>query len=253
MGFIKRLNHGLCRRVLWRLPQQLTAPLFPHYEQQILEHAMRLDGGVILDVGAGYLLPDSLKLAAAGSTTIIGMDILPSSLRKNRYLDAALVADACEQWPLADNSVDLVISRSVMEHLPNNDVFAREMFRVLKPGGVCVHVLPGKNAPFSLLNRMLPNSWTQKLVNWAFPERRGELGFVAYYHRCAYPEIRNLFENSGFNLSQIRFRYYQSSYYVSVFPVFLLSSIYDWAVWKLGVKRLASQLLIVAEKPPQND
>ncbi|GGA85542.1 hypothetical protein GCM10011369_29470 [Neiella marina] len=249
MGFIKRINNGLCRRVLWRLPPALTQPLFPRYERLLVQRAMSINGGIIVDIGAGYLLPDSLKHVSAGQNTIIGIDILKSSLRKNHSLDAAIVADACQCWPLADNSVDLIISRSVMEHLPNNEVFAEQMYRVLKPGGVCIHVLPGKNAPFSLLNRVLPNSWTQNLVNWAFPERRGELGFVDYYHHCSYPALTNLFERYGFKINDIHFRYYQSAYYVSFFPVFLLSSIYDWVVWKLGLRRLASQFLIVAEKP----
>lgn len=249
MGFFKRVNAALCRRVHWRLPVALTEPLFPIYEQLICQHAAAQDGGIILDVGAGFLLPDALKSSFAANHKIIGMDILKSSLRKNSHVDAALVADACKSWPLADNSVDIVISRSVMEHLYDNETFAQEMFRVLKPGGVCIHVLPGKNAPFSLLNRALPNAWTKKLVAWAFPERKDELGFVAYYQSCSYPGLPRLFERQGFKIDYLRFRYYQSAYYVALFPIYLVSALYDWSMWKLGVKKLASQYLLVASKP----
>lgn len=249
MGLLKRINLAFSRRVHWRLPTALTEPLFPEYEQLIWQYSNQLEAGIVLDVGAGYQLPDSLKHQRKAEVKLIGMDILPSSLKKNTDLDAAIVADACKRWPFDDNSIDLVISRSVMEHLYDNKAFTNEMYRCLKPGGKCVHVLPGKNAPFSLLNRLLPNKVTKKLVEWAFPERKGELGFVAYYHYCSYPSLKRLLETQGFNIEYKRLRYYQSAYYVAVFPVYLVSAIYDWVMWKCGARRLASQILIVANKP----
>lgn len=251
MGLFKRVNLALSRRVHWRLPIALTEPLFPEYERLIWQYTSGLENGVIVDVGAGYLLPDSLKCERSPDVTLIGMDILPSSLEKNTDIDAAVIADACKPWPFEDNSIDVVFSRSVMEHLYDNDTFVSEMHRTLKPGGICVHVLPGKHAPFSLLNRLLPNKVTKKLVEWAFPERKGELGFLAYYHHCSYPALKRLFEAKGFSIEYKRLRYYQSAYYVAFFPIYFLSALYDWAVWKTGVKRLASQILIVATKPGQ--
>lgn len=90
------------------------------------------------------------------------------------------------------------------------------------------------------------------LVEWAFPERKGELGFVAYYHHCSPPALQRLFERNGFTIEYERLRYYQSAYYVAFFPVFFLSAMYDWVVWKFGAKRLASQMLIVAVKEKIN-
>ena len=249
MGLFKRINLALSRRIHWRLPNALTEPLFPEYERLIWQFTSGLENGVIVDVGAGYLLPDSLKCERSPDVTLIGMDILPSSLEKNTDIDAAVIADACKPWPFEDNSIDVVFSRSVMEHLYDNETFVSEMHRTLKPGGICIHVLPGKHAPFSILNRLLPNKVTKKLVEWAFPERKGELGFVAYYHHCSPPALQRLFERNGFTIEYERLRYYQSAYYVSVFPVFLLSAGYDWLMWKLGTIRLASQILIVAKKP----
>lgn len=44
-----------------------------------------------------------------------------------------------EHLPLADQSVDLIYSRAVLEHVGNIEVATREMARVLKPGGLCLH------------------------------------------------------------------------------------------------------------------
>ena len=40
-----------------------------------------------------------------------------------------------ETIPMPDNTYDLVFSNSVIEHLPNPELAASEMFRILKPGG----------------------------------------------------------------------------------------------------------------------
>ena len=249
MGLFRRVNMGLSRRLHWRLPQALTQPLFPFYDQAIVDYADQLRSAVIVDVGAGFNLPAVRSGAMSEEHILIGMDILESSLRKNRDVDCAVLADACKPWPYADNSLDLVISRSVVEHLPDNHAFTDEMYRALKPGGRCIHVLPGKNAPFSVLNRLLPNSWTKQLIKWVFPEESNELGFVAYYDHCSAPALQKLFEQKGFHIEELRLRYYQSAYFGIVFPLYFLSALYDWCVWKIGIKTLASQILIVARKP----
>ena len=44
--------------------------------------------------------------------------------------------------PLTDNSVDIVFSSNVLEHVPDLSQMHSEVRRVLKPDGYCIHVLP---------------------------------------------------------------------------------------------------------------
>jgi SAM-dependent methyltransferase len=44
--------------------------------------------------------------------------------------------------PFADESFDVVFSSNVLEHIPHVEEFQRELQRVLKKGGVAVHLLP---------------------------------------------------------------------------------------------------------------
>lgn len=52
------------------------------------------------------------------------------------------------QWPIENDSMDVVCSRAVIEHVVNLDEFAQENNRVLKSNGICIHYFPSK---FSLI------------------------------------------------------------------------------------------------------
>lgn len=41
-----------------------------------------------------------------------------------------------------DNSFDVVVSFQVIEHIKRDDIFISEIFRVLKPGGICIITTP---------------------------------------------------------------------------------------------------------------
>jgi 2-polyprenyl-3-methyl-5-hydroxy-6-metoxy-1,4-benzoquinol methylase len=102
------------------------------------------DGYKLVDLGCGDgNIVNALKhkglLDRAGSVT--GVDL--SELRAKRFTDftgyPAIVSagDRVEQIP--DHSVDMVMSTMVIEHVPDDAVFLREMRRMLKPGG-CIYV-----------------------------------------------------------------------------------------------------------------
>jgi 2-polyprenyl-3-methyl-5-hydroxy-6-metoxy-1,4-benzoquinol methylase len=47
-----------------------------------------------------------------------------------------------DKFPFDENSVDIVFSKSVLEHVSNADNFLSEIFRILKPGGLAVLMTP---------------------------------------------------------------------------------------------------------------
>lgn len=48
------------------------------------------------------------------------------------------------RFPFPDASFDVVTSTSVLEHAQNPEEYMAEISRVLKPGGIAMHLLPGK-------------------------------------------------------------------------------------------------------------
>ena len=118
----------------------------------------------------------------------------------------------------------------------------------LKPGGTALHLFPGRFAPFAILNHVVPEVLKRRLLLITWPESYGELGFPAFYNRCTEPGMRLLLSDLGFDIVESRVYYYQSLYYKAFLPLYLISLAYDLFVWRLGIKALASQVLIVAKR-----
>jgi SAM-dependent methyltransferase len=100
-------------------------------------------GQTVLDqvCGAGF---DTLLAAQRVGTSgnAIGVDMTPKMIAKARsgaekmsVLNIELLLGEVEALPLADASVDLVISNGVFNSCPDKPKVLREVFRVLKPNG----------------------------------------------------------------------------------------------------------------------
>jgi SAM-dependent methyltransferase len=100
--------------------------------------------GTVLEVGcsAGYLLEDLHRRAS--HATLIGADLTTRGLLSaHKIVPEALLlqADACA-LPLADASVDAVMSANVLEHVRDDERALAEIFRIMRPGARAVIVVP---------------------------------------------------------------------------------------------------------------
>ena len=100
-------------------------------------------GETVLDLGSGAGFDAFLAAARVGPTGhVIGVDMTPEMIEKARA-NAAAGGDAnvefrlgdIERLPVANASVDLVISNCVLNLVPDKEQAFREIVRVLKPGG----------------------------------------------------------------------------------------------------------------------
>ncbi len=94
---------------------------------------------IIINIGSGItrVHPD-----------VVNLDIFP-------FKNVDIVADATS-LPFKDNSVDMLISESTIEHTPNMERVIKEMRRVVKPGGF-VYV----SIPFLVPFHASPNDYTR--------------------------------------------------------------------------------------------
>ncbi len=100
-------------------------------------------GEVVLDLGAGGGFDCFLAARAVGSGgAVIGVDMTPEMVsrarenaRKAGHENVDFRLGEIEHLPVADASVDVIISNCVINLSPDKPQVFREAFRVLKPGG----------------------------------------------------------------------------------------------------------------------
>ena len=84
-----------------------------------------LKNKIIINIGSGI---------KAIHREVINLDIFP-------FENVGLVTDATK-LPIQDNSVDMVITESTLEHIPDAELAIREICRVVKPGGYVYISIP---------------------------------------------------------------------------------------------------------------
>ncbi len=100
-------------------------------------------GQVVLDLGCGGGLDAFLAAQRVGpGGRVIGLDMTPemvekatASARKGGYANVDFRVAEIEKLPVADGSVDVVISNCVINHALDKPAVFREVHRVMKPGG----------------------------------------------------------------------------------------------------------------------
>lgn len=104
-------------------------------------------GRRVLDIacGEGY----GSALLARNAAHVTGVDVSPEAVRhaKQRYggvANAEFRDGSCARIPLADASVDLVVSFETVEHIAEQETFLGEIARVLAPDGVLLMSCPNK-------------------------------------------------------------------------------------------------------------
>lgn len=105
----------------------------------ILQSLRPKPGGLLVDLGCGdgTFTVDVARRAGAGRT--VGVEFVDAIAGQAREAGVeVLVADLGERLPLDDESVDVVHSNQVIEHLPRTDHFLAEIRRILKPDGYAV-------------------------------------------------------------------------------------------------------------------
>ena len=100
-------------------------------------------GATVIDIGSGGGMDCMLAAKQVGpSGTVIGIDMTDAMLERSSGAAraAGLVNIRFEKadmtrLPLADESVDVVISNGVINLAPDKESVFAELFRVVKPGG----------------------------------------------------------------------------------------------------------------------
>lgn len=108
---------------------------------ELITNLFKESKNTILDLGAGYGttlyalhkrgLLDKVK-------RIVAIEISPNRIDKIKELNLnieCIVCDATNLFMLEDNSIDVILSNQVIEHIKDEDAFLEEAYRVLSKNG----------------------------------------------------------------------------------------------------------------------
>jgi SAM-dependent methyltransferase len=209
----------------------------------------RPDVRTVVDVGAGKSWHFPRHYKRWYDIRLIGLDIDAAEMAPNEALDEKIECDVSATIPLPDDSADLFMVHSGIEHFPDNQKFLDSALRILRPGGFLVAQFPSRYAPFVLANRLLPERISRRVLDRAMGERARLLGFRAHYDRTDYAAFRRMFTQVGFEELYHLPGYSSSAYCEFFLPLFALSYMYDALTYTLGIRQLASYNFWVLRKP----
>lgn len=118
-------------------------PFYTAYERpwMLAQIPENLAGKTVLDCGCatGFFSKEMLDRGAHVFALDVSPDMIQRTLEVTDSQAEAVVHNLAEPFPfIADQSVDYVIISLVLEYVKDWDRLARELFRVLKPGGEMV-------------------------------------------------------------------------------------------------------------------
>lgn len=121
-------------------PQRLCDFIVNRYIQP---HFGSVTEAKILDIGSGK--GNHLVGFARRGLTALGLDKRRESINALRDFDIRECDLERDPFPFESESLDIVFSKSVIEHVENADNFLTETKRVLRPGGLAILMTPDWN------------------------------------------------------------------------------------------------------------
>lgn len=174
------------------------------YERRLLSLIDDRPQAEILELGGGGRPMWGLSEIPANVAGYTVNDFDPRELDKIDAGYKKACFDVCGDVSAFAGRYDIVFSRFLAEHVPDGRKMHENIWQLLKPGGVAIHLIPTLFASPFLINRFFPENLTHKLLVKFFPYRaKGK--FPAYYSMCRgnTPSMRSAMERIGYDKVEI--------------------------------------------------
>ncbi len=140
-------NHALYDQVVITFLEALWGEGFlsPGGPEEVARTVAGVDltGATVVDIGCGAGGATVALVREHGAGRVIGIDVEgPVCVRARAFVEGAGMAGRIEirlvepgPLPFADESIDVVFSKDSIVHIADKETLARDVFRVLRPGG----------------------------------------------------------------------------------------------------------------------
>lgn len=194
----------------------------------------------LLNVGAGASIVIENELTKTNPSFICDRLDITNHIIEHPQVEKNIIASVESMPMIPDTTYDVVFANYVLEHVHNLEKTTRELYRILKPGGLVVVSIPNVAAPEFKISKHTP-LWFHRLI-------RGKPGHEISYAYKNLSELIRFFTTAGFKLES----HQQSAFtygYLYHFPIInLLGKAYDWLITKLHFKKFMGDACLIFTK-----
>lgn len=203
--------------------------------------------GVLLDAGCGRTVP-VLRNFMGRAGRLIGVELVeftdvPAGIETHRADLAAI--------PVPDASVDVIMSRSVFEHLDDPSSVYREFSRVLRPGGHVVFLTANMWDYATLAARAIPNRFHSSIVRRVEGREEADV-FPTRYRTNTRRAVERLAAQANMTIDDFRYLGQYPNYFMFNSALFLLGTAYDKLVCRFEALRFLRGWILVTLRRPAN-
>ncbi len=177
---------------------------------------------MVCDLGAGAGIIEQMNFKGL-ARRVCGVDVVDEVL-DNPMLDEARVADGA-QIPYEDATFDIVFADNVLEHLAEPEKVFRDVWRVLKPGGMFLFKTPNKWHYMPTIARTLPHSLHVAVNRWR--GRRDADIFPTLYRANTKGAVERLALATGFEIDALERVEGRPEYLRFSTPTYLAGALYE--------------------------
>jgi SAM-dependent methyltransferase len=230
---------------------------FPGWERVggfIKSIILRNNAKMVADIGGGRLPRIDLDFVRKNSIEYHLFDISEKELAmadagyRKVVMDVG-ASDADFAKANAPTGFDLVFSHMLLEHLQDPLQAHRNFHKMLRPGGLSVHLFPSRNNLPLAINSVIPEKLSYRILKLVQPHRDtvGDEGkFEAYYRMCGAPSdnLRRAYESIGFEVVR-HTGYVGHEYYKRIKPLAALENLARAKIARIGLPLISANLLIL--------
>ena len=238
-----KLNRAISARLKTWFPSAFGNPS-PSYKQRFVDEITAVISACkpqfILEAGG----VDRPALPKTRDYTYHGLDIDHRPGCEHLY-DAFHIASIEEVLP---QSYDMIISFTLLEHVPDNTKSIQAIFQSLPEGGSTHHYVPSKYHPYSLGLRLMGPNLQKKLIPALRPGAEKVSGYPAYFNLCSPDQMKNALTAAGFRRVEIYPYYRANEYFASFVPAYVLVTFFENICSRLSLAVFSSGFVISAYK-----
>jgi SAM-dependent methyltransferase len=213
------------------------------FEKEISKYLQR--SHILLDAGCGREA-SLLKIFKDKAEKLIGIDIVEFNPNaQDTFIE--LLTDNLSNISLKNESVDIVFSRSVLEHLKEPLPVYSEIYRILRYGGYFIFLTPNLYHYTAVIAKLIPN----RFHPWIVSRTKGRIyedTFPVYYKSNTFKSINYFSKIVGFKIISFKYTGQYPSYFIFNSVLFLLATMYEKLLDKLDILRIFRGWLLVVLK-----